>query len=140
MYLKKYSQSFSFCSRVNRAGDTRGGRGAMPPRPHPPPPIFFRSKNKIGKKRKKGKSFKAKTIKRGCHQRQNVTVLAILERLEFKKFSCRPTMLADIPFQCSMARPLWNPFRRPWLSDEIHQVLPFCKSFWLRIYEVFKAC
>ena len=27
---------------------------------------------------------------KGCHQGQDVTVLAILERLEFKSFSCRP--------------------------------------------------
>ena len=41
-----------------------------------------------------------------CHEGQNVTVLAILERLEFKNFSCRPNMVADNTFQCSMAPPI----------------------------------
>ena len=91
----------------------QGGRGGIPP-----PPLFFRSKEKIGKKRKKRRVSKQKLLK-GCHQGQNVTVLAILERLEFKNFSCRPTMVADIPFQCSMAPPLWNPFRRPCVCHEI---------------------
>ena len=43
---------------------------------------------------------------KGCYQGQNVTVLAILECLEFKIFSCPPTMVADNTFQCSMAPPL----------------------------------
>ena len=38
-----------------------------------------------------------------CRQGQNVTVLAILERLEFKNFSYQRTMMADNTFQCSMA-------------------------------------
>ena len=38
-----------------------------------------------------------------CHQGQNViTVLIILELLEFKTFSCRTTMVTDNTFQCSM--------------------------------------
>ena len=37
------------------------------------------------------------------HFVQNVTVLTILEPLEFKSFSYRPTMVADNTFQCSMA-------------------------------------
>ena len=32
---------------------------------------------------------------KGCYKDQNVTVLAILERLELKIFSCQPTMVAD---------------------------------------------
>ena len=44
---------------------------------------------------------------------QNITVLAILERPEFKTFPCRPTMVASNAFQCSMAPSLWNPFRQP---------------------------
>ena len=39
-------------------------------------------------------------------------VLSVL--VEFKIFSCRPTMVADNTFQCSVAPPLWNAFRRPW--------------------------
>ena len=49
------------------------------------------------KKRNKGKN---------SHQSQHVTVLAILERLEFKKFSCWPTMVADNTLECSMVPPL----------------------------------
>ena len=41
---------------------------------------------------------------------QNVTVLVILEILEFKDFSCRPTVVDGNTFQCSMAPPLWNTF------------------------------
>ena len=76
-----------------RAGDT-GGLGAIP--------IFCVAKEK--KKRRK-ESFNAETIKR-LTSVQNVTVLAILERLEFKNFSCRPTMVTGSAFQCSMAPPL----------------------------------
>ena len=36
----------------------------------------------------------------------NVTVLAILECLKFKNFSCLPTIVADNTFQCSLAPPL----------------------------------
>ena len=71
-----------------------------PPTPHPPA-TFLRSKKKRGKQRKK----KQKLLK-GCHQGQNVTVLAILERLEFKKFSYRTTMVTENNYQCSMAPPL----------------------------------
>ena len=45
------------------------------------------------------------TIKR-LTKVQNVTVLTIPERLQFKIFSCRPTMLTGNTFQCSMAPPL----------------------------------
>ena len=61
------------------------------------------SKRKYGNKGKKRIS-KQKLLK-GCHQGQNVTVLTILERLEFKKFSCRPILSSvswplhfEIPF------------------------------------------
>ena len=46
-------------------------------------PTFWRSKKAKGKQRQKRRN-KAETIK-GCHQGQNITILAILERLEFKK-------------------------------------------------------
>ena len=52
----------------------------------------------------KAESFKAETLK-GCHQGQNITVLAILEILKFNFFS-RPTMVADDTFKCSMTPPL----------------------------------
>ena len=69
----------------------------------PPPPFFLRSKKKKGKQREKKKDFQSR---KGCHQGQNVTVLAILERQEFKNISGRPTMVADNTCQCFMAPPL----------------------------------
>ena len=60
------------------------------------PPLFFRSKKKTGKTR----VSKQKLLK-GCHQGQNVTVLAIRASRVQKFF-----FLANIPFQCSMAPPL----------------------------------
>ena len=69
--------------------------------------LFLKSKakRKKGDKGKKERVSKQKLLK-GCHQGQNIIVLAILERLEFENFSCRPTMVADNTFQCSMAPPL----------------------------------
>ena len=62
------------------------------------------------KKEKKNKGRKERVPKqkllKGFHQGQNVTILAILERLEFKNVSCQPIMLADDAFQYSMAPPL----------------------------------
>ena len=92
----------------NRDSDT----GHAPPPPHP----LMRSKKKKGNLGKKERFSKQKLLK-GCHQGQNVTVLAILECLKFKNCSCRPTTVAGNAFQCSMAPPLWNPFRRPWISS-----------------------
>ena len=74
-----------------------GGRGG-----HEPPPssssTFLRSKKKKGKQR--GRLSKQKL------KGQNVTVLAILERLEFQIFYGRPTMVAGNTCQCSMVPPL----------------------------------
>ena len=61
------------------------------------PTTFFRSKNKNGKQRGKKRVSKQKLLK-DCHQGQNVTVLAIVERLEFLNLSCRPTIVADNTF------------------------------------------
>ena len=80
----------------------RGSVGACTP--PPPPPTFLRTKKKV-RKRKKERVSKQKLLK-GCHQDQNITVLAILERLEFENFSCWPTIVADSTFQCSMTSPL----------------------------------
>ena len=55
------------------------------------------TKKKTRKKEKKERISKQKLLK-SCHQGQNVTVLAILERLEFKSFSCWPTMVANSVF------------------------------------------
>ena len=84
---------------------TPGGRGAWLP-------FFCVTKRKKGEKGKKERVRKQKILK-GCHQGQNVTVLTILRCLEFKIFSCRPTIVADNAFQCSMVPPLCNPFLRP---------------------------
>ena len=45
--------------------------------------------------------LKQKLLK-GCHQGQSNIVLVILERLKFEKKICRPTIVADNIFQCSM--------------------------------------
>ena len=71
----------------------------------------------VGKRKKENKGKKERIprqkLLKGCHESLNVTVLAILERLlEFRNFSCQPTMVAGNIFQCSMAPPLWNPFPR----------------------------
>ena len=71
----------------------------------------------------------------GCHQSQNVTVLAILERLEFKTFSCRPTMVAGNALQSSMITPLSNPIRRPW-NNEVN----LCSIFSISTFNEFYVC
>ena len=89
-----YTCSFSVC--VSRAGDTVGATL----------PLFCVAKRKKGIKGKKERFSKQKLLE-GCHQYQNVTVLAILERLEFKKkFYGRSTMVADNPCLCFTAPPL----------------------------------
>ena len=57
-------------------------------------PHFFAQQKEKEKQSKKRKSLKAKLLK-DCHQSQNVTTLAILERLEFRNFPCWPIMVAD---------------------------------------------
>ena len=92
---------------------TPGGPGghATPLHTHT---LFFRSKNKIGKKRKKRKSFKAKTIKR-LSPRSKYYCSSHSRASRIQKIF----LSANIPFQCSMAPPLWNPFRRPCVCHEI---------------------
>ena len=51
---------------------------------------------KDGLKGKKERVSKQKLLK-GCHQGQNIIVLAILERLEFENFSCWPTTVFHSP-------------------------------------------
>ena len=89
-----------------------GGRGD-----HAPSPLFCVAKRKKEAKGKKERVSKQKLLK-GCRQDQNVIVLAILERLEFENFSCRPTMVADNTFQCSMAT-----------HSEIHFAGPSFKTY-----------
>ena len=57
------------------------------PRPNP----FLAQKKKQGKKERVSKQ----KLLKGYHQGQNVTILAILEFLEFKSFSCQPTTVVD---------------------------------------------
>ena len=83
----------------------------------PRSPLFSVAKKKRETKGKKERLSKQKLLK-GCHQGQDVTVLAILERLEFKNFSGRPTMVADNTCQFSMAPTLSNPFRRPCYKED----------------------
>ena len=92
----------------------RGGRASHGP--------FLSSKKQNWKQRKKRKSFKAKTIKmlspsskcsRFSHSRAS----------RIQNFSSRSTMVADNTFQCFVALPLWNPFCRPWASDNVSGVL-----------------
>ena len=56
---------------------------SLPP-PLPPPPLlsFFL----LTKKKRKKQRIPKQKLSRGCHQDQNVTVLAILEHLQFKVF------------------------------------------------------
>ena len=63
----------------------------------PLPLTFLRSKKKKGKQKQKETVSKQKLLK-GCHQSQNVSVSAILECLEFKNISYRPTMVAHNTF------------------------------------------
>ena len=74
------------------AGGARGGYG---------PTTFCVAKIKKGNKEKKERLSKQKLWK-GCHQGQNVTVLVILEPLEFNKFLVgQPwwsTILVSVPW------------------------------------------
>ena len=72
-------------------------------------PFFCVAKRKKRNKGKKERVSKQKLFK-GCYQDQNVTVLAILEHLEFKNCSCRPPVFHGPP-------PLVNQFRRPWFGN-----------------------
>ena len=56
-------------------------------------PLFCLAKRKKGNKEKKERVSRQKLLK-GCHQGENVTVLAIIERLEFKWW---PTILFSLP-------------------------------------------
>ena len=94
-FLVSISDRYRTIKLSCRAGDTEGTEGVVLP-------LFYVAKRKKGNKGKKETVSKQKLIK-GCHQGQNITVLSILERLEFNNFSNRPTMVADNTFQCIMA-------------------------------------
>ena len=100
MYLQFFSPKSSFTIYKypefwrNRAGDTWGGSYVFL--------TFLSSKKKNGKLKEKQRVSKQKLLN-SCHQGQNISVLAIPEPLEFKTFSCHPTMAPGNTFQCSMA-------------------------------------
>ena len=92
------SSSFPFSLQISwpikgwhKAGDAWGTGGTWLP------PLFCVVKGKKVNKVKKGRVSKQKLFK-VCHQGQNITVSDILESLEFKIFSCRPTILFSIPW------------------------------------------
>ena len=62
---------------------------------------FFSSQKEKRKQSGKKERVSTQKISKECHHGQNFTVLAIPERLEFKKFSFRPTLVANNSFQCS---------------------------------------
>ena len=81
--VKREFLNFNLDPYFPMAGDTGGWAGGLC---HSL--TFLRSK-KNGNKGNKERVSKQKLLK-GCHQGQNIVVLAILERLKFKNFSCRP--------------------------------------------------
>ena len=91
-------------------------------------PIILCSKKKKGNKRKKERVSRQKILK-GCHQDQNVTVLALLERLEFKNFSCQPTMVVFSmfhDFEIHFAGPAWIPnYGQIYLKNAFHDKMTF---------------
>ena len=83
--------------------DNTGGPGEHVPFPIPLPSfsLFCVAKRKKWNKGKEGRVPKQKLLK-ACHQGRNVTVLAILERLEFKKYFAAqpwwPTVFYSLPW------------------------------------------
>ena len=67
----------------------------------PRPPTFLSSKKK--RETKKNERVSKQILFKGCYQGQNIIVLVVLERLSFKNFSYRPSMIADNTFQCPIA-------------------------------------
>ena len=66
-------------------------------------PLLFWVKKRKDRKKEKKERVAMQNLSKGCHEGQNVTVLAILEHLEYKSFSCPLTVVADNTFQSSMA-------------------------------------
>ena len=91
LFGKKKSNLKLFYKTWPATSGDGGGGGACPP-------LFCTAERKKGTKGKKERVSKQKLLK-GCHQGQNVTFLDILERLEFQKFVCRPSMVADNTFR-----------------------------------------
>ena len=79
-FWKFYISWWTIC----RVGDI-GGEGVQGTcsLPH----TFLRSKKKKRRQRQKRKRVSKQKLLKGCHQGQNIIVLAILERLEFENFT-----------------------------------------------------
>ena len=83
-------------------------------------PLLCIAKRKKGRKEKQEWVSEQKLLK-VFHQGQNVTVLAIVRRLEFKNFSCRLITVVD------------NTFGVPWpLHFEIHFADP---ENWYQLFQ-----
>ena len=104
------------------------------------PHFFANQKEKRETNRKK--DFSKQKLLKGCHQGENVSVLAFLERLEFKIFPFQIfififfSWLADNTCHRSMAPPLWNPFRWPCfnsLTTNIGSILKSVSQFAMSI-------
>ena len=79
-FIRNSSQWLAYLYyKADRTAGGCGGLGAMVS------PLFCVAKTK----ETKGKKISKQKLLKDCHQCQNVTVLTILERLEFKKFYCR---------------------------------------------------
>ena len=97
---------------LTRAGNIGGGRGGGA-YPLPPPPThkhthtqtFLSGKKKNGNKEKTRKSFKAETIKK-LSPRSKCYCFSHSRASRIQKLFCRPTMMADSTFQCSVASPI----------------------------------
>ena len=92
------------------------------------------AKENMEKKRKK--IIPEQKLLKGCHQGQNVTVLTILERLEFKKFSCRPILSSvswplhfEIPFTAPVMSLLLSRFLKMRREGEGVGVVGVVRSF-----------
>ena len=91
-------------------GDERWGRGAGGIAPL----LFCVARKKKWKQRKKRKSFKAETIKR-LSPRSKCYCFSYSRASRIQQLFLSANH-DDDTFQCSMASPLWNLFRRPWRS------------------------
>ena len=119
MSVQSKLKSVACISLLLWAGNN-GGLGAMVP------PLFLQQKEK--KETGKNKVFHNRNISKQKYFKtiQNVTVLTILECLEFKNFYCCPTTLITKNFQCFMTPRLWHPFCQPCvLSIELIRVFDY---------------
>ena len=95
-------KSTGYLTRAGNIGEGGGWRAC-------PPPLhtqtFLRGKKKNGNKGKTRKSFKAETIKK-LSPRSKCYCFSHSRASRIQKLFCRPTMMADSTFQCSVASPI----------------------------------